>query len=129
MKRATLALVGASLVLSSCATVPPQPEQFDLIVRGGTVYDGGGGTPFVADVGVRGDRIVAVERRLDGAAKQVIDASGLAVAPGFINMLSWANDSLIIDGASESDIRQGVTLEVMGEGTSPGPITDAMAER
>lgn len=129
MKRATLALVGASLVLSSCATVPPQPEQFDLIVRGGTVYDGGGGTPFVADVGVRGDRIVAVERRLDGAAKQVIDASGLAVAPGFINMLSWANDSLIIDGASESDIRQGVTLEVMGEGTSPGPITDAMAAR
>ena len=81
MKRATLALVGASLVLSSCATVP-QPEQFDLIVRGGTVYDGGGGTPFVADVGVRGDRIVAVERRLDGSAKQVIEASGLAVAPG-----------------------------------------------
>lgn len=129
MKRAKLALMGATLALSSCATVPVQPEPYDLLIRGGTIYDGSGGAPFAGDVGVRADRIVAVGPRLGGQAKQMIDARGLAVAPGFINMLSWASDALIIDGASESDIRQGVTLEVMGEGTSPGPLTDEMAAR
>lgn len=124
--RSITATVGAAL-LASCATMPP-PEPYDLIVRGGTVYDGSGDAPRVVDVGVRGDRIVAVGRNLRGTARQTIDASGLAVAPGFVNMLSWSNDSLIEDGASEGDIRQGVTLEVMGEGWSEGPLTDAMAK-
>ena len=126
LKRALLATI--LIPLAGCATVPAEMPGYDLVVRGGAIYDGSGGVPVTGDVGIRGDRIVAVGPTLSGSAKQVIDARGLAVAPGFINMLSWSGDTLIIDGASESDIRQGVTLEVMGEGTSPGPLTDAMAE-
>jgi len=106
-----------ALLLGSCASLPP-PQPFDTIIRGGTIVDGSGGAPFTGDVGLRGDRIVAVAPHLAGTATRTIDATGLAVAPGFVNMLSWANDSLVEDGASESDIRQGVTLEVMGEGDS-----------
>ena len=122
-----------SLLLASCASVPPPApapsqiaQQFDLIVRGGTIVDGSGGQSFTGDVGISGDRIVAVAPHLDGVAPRTIDATGLVVAPGFVNMLSWANDSLIEDGAGESDIRQGVTLEVMGEGWSEGPLTEKM---
>jgi N-acyl-D-amino-acid deacylase len=105
------------------------PKTYDLILRGGTIYDGSGGKPFAGDVAVNGDRIVAV-----GAAgslgkargKREIDARGLAVSPGFVNMLSWATESLLVDGRAQSDIRQGVTLEVMGEGGSMGPLNDAM---
>ncbi len=118
----------AALLVASCASVPPPPEPalYDLIVRGGTIYDGQGLDPFVGDVAVRGDRIVAVSPRIDGTAPRVIDATGLAVSPGFVNMLSWANDALVVDGTAESDIRQGVTLEVMGEGWSEGPFNEAM---
>lgn len=98
---------------------------FDLLVVNGQVYDGHGGEPYNADIGVNDDRIVAIGHNL-GFADQTIDASGLAVAPGFINMLSWANETLIEDGLSQSDIRQGVTLEVMGEGWSMGPLNDSM---
>jgi N-acyl-D-amino-acid deacylase len=98
---------------------------FDLILRGGTIYDGSGGDPTGGDIAVRGDRIVGVGA-VSGSAARIIDVAGLAVAPGFINMLSWAVESLIVDGRSQSDIRQGVTLEVMGEGTSMGPLSDAM---
>ena len=98
---------------------------YDLVIRGGTIFDGGGGEPFVGDVGIKGDRIVAVGPNLSGtSAARTIDATGLAVAPGFINMLSWADESLIEDGAGESDIRQGVTLEVFGEGWSNGPLNE-----
>lgn len=100
---------------------------FDLLITGGTVYDGSGGDPFVADVGVEGDRIVAIGSDL-GSAVTTLDATGLAVAPGFINMLSWATESLIEDGRSQSDIRQGVTLEVMGEGWTMGPINETMRQ-
>jgi N-acyl-D-aspartate/D-glutamate deacylase len=100
-------------------------QDFDLLIVNGTVYDGHGGEPFVADVAIRGDRIVDIGQDL-GTATQTIDARGLAVAPGFINMLSWATESLIADGRSQSDIRQGVTLEVMGEGWSMGPVNAAM---
>jgi N-acyl-D-amino-acid deacylase len=98
---------------------------YDVALRGGTIYDGSGGAPYAGDVAVAGDRIVAVGRA-EGRAGRELDATGLAVAPGFINMLSWATESLIADGRSQSDIRQGVTLEVFGEGSSMGPLTDEM---
>ena len=97
----------------------------DLVIRNGTVYSGDGSEGIVTDVAVRGDRIAAIGA-IDGTAAREIDASGLAVAPGFINMLSWANESLIEDGRSQSDIRQGVTLEVFGEGVSWGPWSQQM---
>ena len=99
---------------------------YEVLIRDGLIYDGSGKVPFRSDVGIYGDSIVAIGRLKNVRAKTVIDAKGLAVAPGFINMLSWATDSLIADGCSESDIRQGVTLEVFGEGWSMGPLNDEM---
>jgi N-acyl-D-amino-acid deacylase len=113
-------------VLLSGPTGATPPERFDVIVRGGTVYDGTGASGRMADVGVRGDRIAAVGDLSGAVAGKVVDARRMAVAPGFINMLSWATDSLIADGRSMSDIRQGVTLEIFGEGWSMGPLNDAM---
>ncbi len=101
-------------------------ERYDLLIDDGTIYDGSGAPGFVGDIAIRGDRIVAIGDIEPEAAARVVDASGLVVAPGFINMLSWAVDSLIADGKSQGDIRQGVTLEVFGEGESMGPLTDAM---
>ncbi len=98
---------------------------YDVVIRSGRIYDGSGGASYVADVAVKGDHIEAIGT-LEPDAELVIDAQGLAVAPGFINMLSWATESLIEDGRSQSDIRQGVTLEVMGEGSSMGPLNEAM---
>lgn len=115
----------AALSLVACSGPEPQPADFDLIIANGLVYDGSGNPPIEADVAVKGDRIVAIGKDL-GTASERIDAQGLAVAPGFINMLSWGTMSLIHDGRSQSDIRQGVTLEVMGEGWSMGPLNDAM---
>jgi N-acyl-D-amino-acid deacylase len=114
----------ALLIWLLAAAVAPRPA-YDVVIRGGTIYDGGGGAPYRGDVAIRGDRIVAIGR-VAGRGAREIDASGLAVAPGFINMLSWANESLIQDGRSQSDIRQGVTLEVMGEGWSMGPLNPEM---
>ncbi len=105
---------------------PLAAETYDLILRGGTIYDGSGGKPYVGDVAIRGDRIAKLGNLGGAKAKAEVDAKGMAVAPGFINMLSWATDSLIHDGRGQSDIRQGVTLEVMGEGWSMGPLNDAM---
>jgi N-acyl-D-amino-acid deacylase len=99
---------------------------YDVLIRNGTVYDGSGGEPVLADVAINGDVIVGVGSLPDARGRTEIDAAGLAVAPGFINMLSWANTSLLADGRSQSDIRQGVTLEVLGEGTSMGPLNDGM---
>src|SRR5256885_6005320 len=99
---------------------------YDRLIRNGTIYDGSGKAPFVGDVAINGDSIAAIGKLTDARGKTEIDAKGLAVAPGFINMLSWANESLIQDGRSQSDIRQGVTLEVMGEGSSMGPLNDRM---
>src|SRR5213596_4331703 len=102
---------------------------FDIVIKGGTVYDGTGGEGHVTDVATRGDRIIGVGDFHNASAKKVIDARGLAVAPGFINMLSWSNESLIQDGRSQSEIRQGVTTEIMGEGESMGPLNDRMKAR
>lgn len=120
MRRA-LALLLVALLTGGFA---PRPA-FDVVIRGGTIYDGRGGAPYLGDVAIRGDRIVAVGR-VSGRGAREVDAHGLAVAPGFINMLSWATESLIQDGRGQSDIRQGITLEVMGEGWSMGPVNDAM---
>jgi N-acyl-D-amino-acid deacylase len=98
---------------------------YDVVIRGGTLYDGSGSSPRVGDVAIRGDSIAALGT-VEGRGRHELDATGLAVAPGFINMLSWATESLVADGRSQSDIRQGVTLEVFGEGSSLGPLTDAM---
>ena len=97
-----------------------------MIIRGGTIYDGSGSPPITGDVAIKGDSIVAVGTVPGDSATITVDATGLAIAPGFINMLSWSNESLIQDGLSQSDIRQGVTLEVMGEGESMGPLTPEM---
>ena len=101
-------------------------EMYDVILRGGTIYDGSGGKPYTGDVALRGDRIAKLGHLVDAKGKVEVDVKGMAIAPGFINMLSWATDSLIHDGRGQSDIRQGVTLEVMGEGASMGPLNDAM---
>ena len=106
----------------------PSSDDFDLIVRGGTLYDGTGAKPLQADVAIRGDRIAGIGDFKSAKAKTVIDAKGLAVAPGFINMLSWSTESLIQDGRSQSEILQGVTTEIMGEGESMGPVNDRVRE-
>jgi N-acyl-D-amino-acid deacylase len=115
-----------ALVLTSRLVSASEP--FDYVIKGGTVYDGSGGEARVADVAIRGDRIAGVGDFATAPAKNVIDAHGLAVAPGFINMLSWSTESLIQDGRSESEIRQGVTTEIMGEGESMGPVNDRVRE-
>ncbi len=99
---------------------------YDLILRDGTIYDGSGNRPVHGDVAIKGDRIALVGNVGSATADREIQLNGLAVAPGFINMLSWSVESLIEDGRSQSEIRQGVTLEVMGEGTSMGPMSPAM---
>lgn len=119
--RALLCCAAATLLVACSAG-----EEFDVIIRGGTIYDGLGGSPYVADVAIRGERIAAIGSLDADSAAVELDASGLAVAPGFINMLSWSNRSLIEDGRALSDVKQGVTLEIMGEGTSMGPLNDAM---
>ena len=106
----------------------PAPADFDVIIRGGTVYDGTGAAPRQADVAIRGDRIAAIGDLNTARARTIVDAKGLAVAPGFINMLSWSTESLIQDGRSQSEIRQGVTTEIMGEGESMGPVNDRVRE-
>lgn len=100
---------------------------YDVILRNGTIYDGSGNAPYAGHVAIRGQRILGVGQLTAGARGKVeIDVKGLAVAPGFINMLSWATESLIADGRSMADIKQGVTLEVMGEGWSMGPLNEKM---
>jgi N-acyl-D-amino-acid deacylase len=100
----------------------------DLLIRGGTIYDGRGHPPVDGDIAIAGDRIAAVGASDYRSGRDELDARGLAIAPGFVNMLSWATESLLVDGRAQSDIRQGVTLEVMGEGFSMGPLTEEMKE-
>jgi N-acyl-D-amino-acid deacylase len=114
--------------LACCGPAPSPAEHFDVILRGGAVYDGNGGPARGADVAIRGDRIAAIGDLSKATAAEEIDVSGLAVAPGFINMLSWSPESLILDGRSESEIRQGVTLQVFGEGWSYGPVNERIKQ-
>ena len=120
-------LAGAllALLLAGCAA----PPRHDLVIRGGRIYDGLGGAPFAGDLAIDGDRITAVGDLGDATGREEIDAAGMAVSPGFINMLSWATTSLIEDGRGMSDLLQGVTLEVFGEGWSMGPLDAPMKKR
>jgi N-acyl-D-amino-acid deacylase len=106
-----------------------QPQAFDVVIRGGTAYDGSGNPGRRVDVGIRGDRIAAVGDLTSARATQSIDATNMAVAPGFINMLSWSTESLLVDGRSQGEVRQGVTTQIFGEGSSMGPLNDAMKRR
>jgi N-acyl-D-amino-acid deacylase len=118
-----------SAVCGAALSAAEPPAGFDILVRHGTVYDGSGQPSRQADAGIRGDKIAAIGDLSAATAKNTVDAAGLAVAPGFINMLSWSNESLIADGKSQSEIRQGVTTQIMGEGSSMGPVNDRMKAR
>jgi N-acyl-D-amino-acid deacylase len=120
MKMYVIFFLATFSMLASC-----KKQTYDVIIRGGTVYDGSGKPGIIGDVGVNADTIAIIGDLKNAVGKKEIDAKGLAVAPGFINMLSHAEGSLLFDGNSESDIRQGVTLEVFGEG-SMGPMNDKM---
>ena len=115
--------------LTSTIAFAARAQDFDVIIKGGAVYDGTGGEAQRVDLAIKGDRIASLGDFKDARAKTIVNASGLAVAPGFINMLSWSTESLIQDGRSQSEIRQGVATEIMGEGFSMGPLNDEMKKR
>jgi N-acyl-D-amino-acid deacylase len=119
--KSTLTALIIGFLLASCS----QPQTFDVLIKNGQIIDGSGQPSYVVDIAINADTIAAIGNLKNAKGRQEIDATGLVVAPGFINMLSWATESLIEDGKSQSDIRQGVTLEVFGEGWSMGPVTDA----
>lgn len=130
MRSTRIALV--LILLAAVIIRGPHASQqlaFDVVIHGGTVYDGTGTAGRRADVGLRGDRIAAVGDLTGATATTIVDAAGLAVAPGFINMLSWSTESLLVDGMSQGEIRQGVTTQIMGEGSSMGPLTEEMKKR
>lgn len=127
MRRIPFLISVFAMVITGSLSCSPSAD-FDTILRGGTVYDGSGSVPFIADVGIRADTIAAIGDLSAASAVQELDVNGLAVSPGFINVLSWATTSLIEDGRSMSDIVQGVTLEVFGEGWSEGPLNASMKE-
>jgi len=118
----SLLAFGGALVGLSCST----GSEYDVVIRNGAIYDGSGNPPFVGDLVIKNDTVALVGKAGDLRGNIEIDATGMAVSPGFINMLSWANETLIQDGRSESDIRKGVTLEVFGEGESMGPLNAEM---
>jgi N-acyl-D-amino-acid deacylase len=129
LRRAALPLAAGTCAAALCAPAQASASDVDTVIRGGVIYDGSGDTPYRGDVLIHGDRIVAVSTKsIETKGRNVIDATGLAVAPGFVNMLSWATESLLVDGRGMSDLKQGVTLEVMGEGSSMGPLTPSMKQ-
>src|SRR5881398_66475 len=128
-KLLALTLIFALSVLAIAQRrIRPEAQSFDIIIKGGTLYDGSGGAPVKADIGIKGDRIAAVGNLSRATAPTIVDAKGLAVAPGFINMLSHSETSLIVDGRSLSELKQGVTTQIFGE-LSMGPLNDQMKRR
>lgn len=113
------------VILSGCNA----PVFFDVLIKNGQLIDGSGNPSYIGDVGINGDTITAIGTLKNATGKLEIDATGLVVAPGFINMLSWAVESLIEDGRSLGDIKQGVTLEVFGEGLSMGPLSETLKQQ
>jgi N-acyl-D-amino-acid deacylase len=124
LKIISCALILLALLLMSHRFLSKQPDsnQYNVIIRNGAIYDGSGAEPFKADLAILHDTIAAIGNLADAKADIEIDANGLAVAPGFINMLSWGNETLLKDGRAVNDIKQGVTLEVFGEGWSSAPV-------
>lgn len=120
--RKLISLASAACLLLSCS----QKQQYDVIIRNGMVYDGNGGEPYKADVAINADTIAFIGDLSGAGAKTETDAKGMAVAPGFVNMLCQSDVAFLHDGRSQGDIRQGVTLEVMGEGVSMGPLNPRM---
>jgi N-acyl-D-amino-acid deacylase len=120
--------MAAGQAVSQFGSGQASPAPFDVLIQGGMVYEGAGGTPRRVDVAIQGDRIVAVGNLSKAQARNVVNARGLAVAPGFINMLSHSESSLILDGRSLGEIKQGVTTEIFGE-YSMGPLNDRMKQR
>ncbi len=123
------AVLAFTVIASTSTTSGQQPPSYDVIIRGGMVYDGTGAAGRRADVGIQGDRVASVGDLTAARGSAVIDAKGLAVAPGFINMLSWSTESLLADGRSQGEIRQGVTTQIFGEGNSMGPLNEPMKKR
>ena len=119
----------AAHTLQAALTSGQPDRQYTLIIANGTVYDGSGAPGRRADVGIRDDRIAAISDLATAASTERLDATGMAVAPGFINMLSWSTESLLVDGRSQGEIRQGVTTQIFGEGDSMGPLTEEMRKR
>ncbi|MDX1943309.1 MAG: D-aminoacylase [Saprospiraceae bacterium] len=126
MKR--LKILSAILIASILFSCQREPQTYDLIIRNAMIYDGSGNAPMKGDIAINADTIASIGDLKKDKGKQELDAQGMALSPGFINMLSWATESLLVDGRGMSDIKQGVTLEVMGEGFSMGPLTEEMRQ-
>ena len=124
MTTSALRILLVSFIIYSCQNAPT----YDTVITNAVIYDGSGNPPFQGSVAISGDTIAAIGTG-SYVGNTVIDAGGQAVSPGFVNMLSWSTESLIIDGRSMGEIKQGVTLEVMGEGWSMGPLNDEMKAR
>ena len=129
MKKIVFLALLCCLNVSFSSAQTKTPTTFDVIISGGTVYDGSGARPRKADVGIKGDKVVAIGDLRLAKAALIVDAAGMAVAPGFINMLSWATESLIVDPRSLGELKQGVTTQIMGEGWSMGPLNDRMKKQ
>src|SRR6187200_1185982 len=124
--RLSFLFIAFTAILFGCNS---SKQEYDTIIRNGMIYDGNGGEPYKSDIGIIADSIAFIGDLSKASAKNEVDAKGNAVAPGFINMLSWATETLIEDGRSQSDIRQGVTLEVFGEGWSMGPLNEQLKKQ
>ncbi|MGI8408710.1 MAG: D-aminoacylase, partial [Pyrinomonadaceae bacterium] len=114
---------------ASLSYAQTKPPIFDILIKNGLVFDGTGKPGRLTSIGIRGDKIAAIGNLPNAKAQTVIDAQGMAVAPGFINMLSWSTETLIVDGRSQGEIRQGVTTQIMGEGWSMGPLNDRLKKQ
>lgn len=123
------ALICALMVFATSVIATAQGDKFDVIIRGGTIYDGTGARQVRADVGIRGDKVAKIGNLARANAATVIDATGMAVAPGFINMLSWSTESMIVDRRSLGELKQGVTTQIFGEGWSMGPLNDRLKKQ
>ena len=133
-RRHSRALFGLVVICCSCSPIAPDPESpetattFDVVITGGRVVDGTGTPWFRADIGLREGRISAIGRLADAEAGTKIDASGLVVAPGFIDMLGQSEFNILVDGRAASKTTQGITTEITGEGSSIGPVNERMME-
>ncbi|MDQ6787720.1 MAG: D-aminoacylase [Acidobacteriota bacterium] len=128
-RRFLISLLTLVIFLTTTIFAQTKPQVFDVLIKNGTVYDGTGKPGKRVDVGIRGDKIAAVGDLSKAKAQTIIDAKNLAVTPGFINMLSWSTESLIVDGRSLGELKQGVTTQIMGEGNSMGPLNDRLKKQ